>query len=87
MPRWPQEIADAVFFDIRYGLKFKVGARSRPATNQEIEVVARTIVERLQQANWVIERGPAAPLGATPNSYGLKTKTSGFPADEKNVVR
>jgi hypothetical protein len=29
-----------VFFDIRYGLKFKVGARSRPATVQEIELVA-----------------------------------------------
>jgi hypothetical protein len=30
MPRWPKEIADAVFFDIRFGLKFKVGARSQP---------------------------------------------------------
>jgi len=55
MPRWPHEIAEAVFFDIRYGLKFKVGAPSRPATDQEIEVVARTIVERLQHANWVVE--------------------------------
>jgi hypothetical protein len=36
----------------RFGLQFKVGARSRPATEQEIELVARTIVERLQQANW-----------------------------------
>ena len=72
MPRWPQEIADAVLFDIRYGLNFKVGARSRPATDQEIELVARTIVERLQQANWIIERGPPAPLGGTPNAYGTK---------------
>jgi hypothetical protein len=39
MPRWPQEIADAVLFDIRYGLNFRVGARSRPATDQEIELV------------------------------------------------
>jgi hypothetical protein len=70
MTRWPQDIADAVFFDIRYGLRFKVGSRSRPATDQEIDVVARTIVERLQQANWVIERGPTAPLAATPGSYG-----------------
>jgi hypothetical protein len=70
MPHWPQEIADAVFFDIRYGLKFKVGARSRPATDQEIELVARTIVEHLQQANWVIRRGPPAPLGGTPKAYG-----------------
>jgi hypothetical protein len=72
MPRWPQEIADAVLFDIRYGLNFKVGARSRPATDQEIELVARTIVERLQQANWVIKRAPPAPLGDTPNAYGTK---------------
>jgi hypothetical protein len=27
----------------------------------------------LQRANWVIERGPVAPLGATPASYGEKT--------------
>jgi hypothetical protein len=74
MPRWPKEIADAVFFDIRFGLKFKISARSRPATDQEIELVARTIVERLQQANWVIDRGPSAPLGATPASYGLKNE-------------
>ena len=75
MPRWPQEIADEVFSDICFGLKFKVGPRSRPATDQEIKVVARTIVERLQQANWVIERGPAVPLGGTPNAYGTnKTK-------------
>jgi hypothetical protein len=74
MPRWPQDIADAVFFDIRYGLRFKVGTRSRSATDQEIDVVARTIVEHLQQSNWVIERGPIAPLAATPSSYGLKTR-------------
>jgi len=37
-----------VFFNIRYGLRFKVGSRSRPATDQEIDVVARTIVEHLQ---------------------------------------
>jgi hypothetical protein len=72
MPRWPQEIADSVLFDIRYGLKFKVGARSRPATDQEIDAVARTIVERLQTANWVIERGSPAQLGATPSGYGPK---------------
>ncbi len=42
MPRWPQEIAEAVLFDIRFGLKFRVGARSRPATDQEIDLVART---------------------------------------------
>jgi hypothetical protein len=72
MPRWPREIADAVFFDVRFGLKFKVGARSRPATDQEIVLVALMIVERLQQANWVIERGPPAPLGGTPNAYGPK---------------
>jgi hypothetical protein len=69
MPRWPKEIADAVFFDVRYGLRFKVGARSRPATDQEIELVARTIVERLLQANWMIARGPPAPLAATPSRY------------------
>ena len=69
MSRWPQEIADAVFFDIRFGLKFKVGTRSRPATDHEMELVARTIVERRQQANWVIERGPPAPLGGTPSAY------------------
>jgi hypothetical protein len=34
--------------------------------------VALMIVERLQQANWVIERGPPAPLGGTPNAYGPK---------------
>jgi hypothetical protein len=70
MPRWPKEVADAVFFDIRFGLKFKVDARSRPATDQEIELVARTIVERLQQANWIIRRGPSTPLGSTPCAYG-----------------
>jgi hypothetical protein len=68
MPLWPQDIADAVFFDIRYGLRFKVGSRSRPATDQEIDVAARTIVDHLQQANWVIERGPEAPLSTTPSS-------------------
>ena len=73
MPRWPQDIADAVFFDIRFGLRFKVGSRSRPATDQEIDLVTRAIVERLQQANWIIKRGPPAPLGATPVSYGRKT--------------
>ena len=72
MPRWPKETADAVLFDIRFGLTFKVGTRSRPATDQEIELVARTIVERLQQANWVIERGPPSPLGGTPSRYGPK---------------
>jgi hypothetical protein len=72
MSRWPQEIADAVFFDIPYGLRFKVGTRSRPATDQEIDLVARSIVERLQQSNWLIKRGPSAPLGATPSSYGRK---------------
>jgi len=72
MSRWPKEIADAVFFDIRYGLRFKVGSRSRPATDQEIDLVARAIVERLQQANWLIQRGPSAPLGSTPTSYGQK---------------
>jgi hypothetical protein len=41
MSRWPKEIADAVFFDIRFGLKFKVDSRSRPATDQEIDLVAR----------------------------------------------
>jgi hypothetical protein len=59
-----------VFFDIRCGLTFKVGARSRRATDQEIRRVARAIVERLQQANWLIERGPPTPLGSTPNAYG-----------------
>jgi hypothetical protein len=63
-----------VFFDIRYGLKFKVGAHSRPATDQEIELVAHTIVPRLQQANWIIRRGTPAPLGSMPNVYGTKTK-------------
>jgi hypothetical protein len=74
MPRWPKEIADAVMFDIRFGLQFKLGARSRPATDQEIDLVARTIVERLQQANWIIERGPPAPLAGTPNAYGAKSQ-------------
>src|SRR5262249_22573941 len=32
--------------------------------------VARTIVERLQEANRAIKRGLPAPLGATPASYG-----------------
>ena len=45
------EIADAGFFDIRFGLTFRIGPRSRPATDQEIDLVARTIVERLQQSN------------------------------------
>jgi hypothetical protein len=62
-----------VFFDIRFGLQFKVGSRLRPATDQEIDLVARAIVERLQQSNWIIERGPPAPLGATPRSYGENT--------------
>jgi hypothetical protein len=66
----PQGRTTDVFSDICFGLKFKVGPRSRPATDQEIEVLARTSVERLQQANWVIERGPTAPLGGTPNAYG-----------------
>jgi hypothetical protein len=30
------------------------------------------IVERLQQSNWVIQRGPTAPLAATPTSYSQK---------------
>lgn len=34
-------------------------------------MVARTIVEHLQQSNWVIERGAVAPLAATPKSYNL----------------
>jgi hypothetical protein len=59
MPRWPKEIADAVFFDIRFGLTFRVGPQSRPATDAEIDLVARAIVERLQQSNWLIQRGPS----------------------------
>jgi hypothetical protein len=35
--------------------------------------VARAIVERLQQANWTIERGPPAEKGGTPlNSHGSR---------------
>ena len=34
----------------------RVVARLRPATDQEIDVVARTVVKRLQQANWCIHR-------------------------------
>jgi hypothetical protein len=49
MSRWPKAIAEAVFFDIRLGLTFRVGSRSRPATDQEIDLVARAIVERLQR--------------------------------------
>jgi len=71
-PDGPKDIADAVFFDIRYGSRFKVGARSRPATDQELDLVARAIVEHLQQGNWVIERGLPAPLGAILNNYGRK---------------
>jgi hypothetical protein len=45
--------------DAKYhGLRLKIGPRSWPATDQEIDVVARTIVDLLQQSNWVIERGP-----------------------------
>jgi hypothetical protein len=72
MSRWPKAIAEAVFFDIRLGLTFRVGSRSRPATDREIDLVARAIVERLQQSNWLIQRGPFAPLGTTPGSYGRK---------------
>jgi len=63
MPCWPKEIADAVLFDIRFGLKFRAGARSRPATDQGIELMARTIIERVPRANWVIKRGSPTPLG------------------------
>jgi hypothetical protein len=56
----------------KHSLRFKIGPRSRPATDQEIDLVARTIVERLQQGNWLIQRGPTAPLGSTPGSYGRK---------------
>jgi hypothetical protein len=38
----------------------------------DLDVLARAIVERLQQANWLIQRGPPASLGATPASYGEK---------------
>jgi len=64
MHLWSREIADAVFFDIRFGLRFKVGSRLRPATDAEIDVVARAIVERLQQSNWLIQRGLVSPRSA-----------------------
>jgi hypothetical protein len=56
------------FIDVRYE------PRSRPATDAEIDLVARAIVERQQQANWLVQRGPSAPLGSTPSSYGRKTE-------------
>jgi hypothetical protein len=69
-PRWLKEIADAVLSDVRFGLQFKFGARSRPATDQEVELVAHMIVGRLQQANWITRRGTPTPLGSAPNAYG-----------------
>jgi len=33
----------------------RVGSRSRPASDQDIDLIARAIVESLQQSNWVFE--------------------------------
>jgi hypothetical protein len=63
MPRWPSEIARQVAADVRYTLTFKVGRSRRPLTDAERDLVAAAVVEHLQLANWVIEKGPPARDG------------------------
>ena len=75
MPRWSQDIVEQVVWDLSFSLRRKRGRLLRDATDLEIEVLARTIVERLQQANWLIERGPPAPMGGMPSAHG-PTKSS-----------
>ena len=57
MPRWPQEIAEAVLFDIRFGLKFRVGARSRPATDQKIDQLVYELYGLTDKEIALVEQG------------------------------
>ncbi len=63
MPRWPAEIARQVAADVRFALTFKVGRSRRPLTDTERDLVAAAVVEHLQLANWLIERGEPAKDG------------------------
>jgi len=54
-----------------FSLRRKRGRLLQRATDLEIEVLARTIVEQLQVANWLIERGPPAQMvGTRPHIHG-----------------
>jgi hypothetical protein len=64
MPKWSPQIADAVRADVRFALTFKVGRSRRPLTDAERDLVASSVVEHLQLANWKIERGPPAVGGS-----------------------
>ena len=67
MPRWPVEIARQVAADVRFALTFKVGRSRRPLTDAERDIVAATVVEHLQLANWIIQRGEPARDGTAYN--------------------
>jgi hypothetical protein len=49
---------------VRFALTFKVGRSRRPLTDAERDMVSAAVVEHLQLANWVIEKGPPAQDGA-----------------------
>jgi len=49
-------------------LRRKRGRLPQRAADLEIEVAARVMVERLQQVNRLIARGPPAPMGGMPSS-------------------
>ena len=63
MLRWPDPIARQVAADVRFALTFKVGRSKRPLTDTERDLVAAAVVEHLQLANWLIERGEPAKDG------------------------
>jgi hypothetical protein len=62
--RWDREIAKEVAWDVKFALTFKIGRAKRPLTEDERIQVARQIVEHLQLANWIIERGEPAEGGS-----------------------
>jgi hypothetical protein len=57
------DLARQVADGVRFALTFKVGRSRRPLTDAERDLVAAAVVEHLQLANWVIEKGPPARDG------------------------
>jgi hypothetical protein len=63
MPRWPQEIADAVFFDICFGLKFRVGVRSRLLAIRPMSLSFALDIWRIEVV--LTRRRPRTTMGAS----------------------
>jgi hypothetical protein len=57
MPKWPDDVAKEVQWDIHFALNFKIGRKLRPLFEAERQQIAFNIVQHLQLANWDIRRG------------------------------